>query len=666
MKKIVSCLFGILVTLVLRAAPAEKIVLPELFTDHAVLQRDTPLNVWGSCEPGGELTVSFCGQNVGTVADAAGNWSVRLAPLKAGGPFEMTIRGKDTVVLRDLLVGDVWLCGGQSNMEWNVCHSAGAEKTLNEAGKYTSIRLFEVPRQCVRPLKTMASIPGARWMRCDRASLTHFSAVGFYFGRALNLHFGIPMGLVSCNWGASTGETWMSPESAAKIASLQERVRDGEKMLHQSAASIAEERAHLEAVLKEIRAAFTERRDAKKYSVPASGDGWQEMKIPCWVQSVFPQSYGFFYFRKTVEIPASETGKDFTLDLGPVSNIDFVFFNGEEIGATGDISRITNQDKAKFREYSIPGKWVRTGKNVILVGCFVRNYSGGMYGTARPRLLKSGDFKIPLDNVWQARVELPLPADPSMTDYAARNSPGALFRAMLHPLLRYSFAGVIWYQGENNTGRAWQYREILPALIRDWRRQFGNPELTFLIVQLAAFGNPPPVAHWENSWAELREAQMLTSKQLPHCGLAVALDIGHRTQIHPVDKTTVGERLALAARKVHYKENIAASGPVFKSLRIEGNKAILSFDELNGGLVARGGGELKGFTIAGADRRCKFARAEIVGDTVVVSSSDVPNPVSVRYAWAGNPEGANLFNKAGLPASPFRTDDYPLSTRNEK
>jgi len=462
----------VLVPLSVGYAKTAQVRLPEVLGDHMVVQRGLEVPIWGWTDPGARVTVRMGDEEASATADADGEFTVHLPPQQAGGPHTITVSSENTVSVEDVLVGDVWICSGQSNMEMAVRGVRDAKQEIADA-TYPNIRLFTVKRTSTPEPQDDCQ---GEWQQCSPETVAGFSAVGYFFGRHLREELDVPIGLVNTSWGGTPSEAWTSLRTVEKVEAFDPIV--------------------------------------KRF-----------------------------------------------------------------------------QDKPKHP-----------------------------------------------------------------------HRPGNLFNGMIAPLLPMRIRGAIWYQGESNAGRACQYRTIFPAMIRDWRAHWKQGDFPFLFVQLANFKKRAEQPG-ESAWAELREAQTM-ALDLPHTGQAVIIDIGEAGNIHPKNKQDVGKRLALAARAIAYGEDVTYSGPMYKSMTVEDGKVRLAFDHVNGGLVARGGGPLKGFALAGKDKKWHWAQAKIDGKTVV-SSAEVSEPVAVRYAWADNPE-CNLYNEAGLPASPFRTDHWPGVTDNNK
>ncbi len=505
-----------IVLLLIATIASADIKLPSIIGSDMVLQQGKPSTIWGWADPDEKIEVSVSWKEMkwAVPADAAGKFSFQMMPPKVGGPYEMTLTGKNVVELKNILVGEVWVCSGQSNMQWSVRASNNAEQEI-AAADYPKIRLFSVKRTVAAEPQTDCE---GKWAACSPETVPDFTAVGYFFGRDLHKELNIPIGLIHTSWGGTPAESWTTAEYMKSDP-------DFEPIL----------KRHNDAV-----AAYPEA--MKQY----------EEKVEQWKKDV---------------------------------------------------------EKAKAEGKNAPG---------------------------RPR-----------------------------APYGPGNShnPSGLYNAMIHPLIPFSIQGAIWYQGESNAGRAYQYRKLFPAMIKSWRKSWGQGDFPFLFVQLANFMavKDEPV---DSAWAELREAQTMTLG-LKNTGMAVIIDIGEANNIHPKNKQDVGKRLALWTLAKTYGRNIVYSGPLYKSCKVDGNKMVLSFDHVGGGLVAKDGEALKGFAIAGSDKKFVWADAKIEGNTVVVSSEQVAEPVAVRYAWADNPI-CNLYNKEMLPASPFRTDEWPGVTANSK
>ncbi|MHB9023138.1 MAG: sialate O-acetylesterase [Armatimonadota bacterium] len=632
--------------------------LPAIFADHMVLQQGLPVKVWGWAEAGESVAVTLAGQTARATAGADERWQAELPPLEAGGPFAMTVRGAaETVVFSDVLVGEVWVCSGQSNMEWPLSMSQRAEEDI-PAAEDKNLRLFTVTKAAV--MEPADDVVGS-WDVCTPASVAQFSAVGYYFGQRLRQELGVPVGLINTSWGGTPAESWTSAEALMAEPALRPMMERTYRDL--------EDFPRAEAAYRDAMEKWQQQyipRDAGNsgfangWADPATSDAaWDEMGLPQMWMSAGLDFNGVVWFRRQVEIPAAWAGKPVTLRIGACDKNDSTYFNNQFVGS------LTMDDRPDAwctpRCYTVPGEFVKAGGNLIAVRVFSNMHGAGMTGPAMQMSIGPSDGSaepVPLAGPWRYRVEQNygrVPAEPAPPMPAGPNNagtPSSLYNGMIVPLIPYGIAGAIWYQGESNADRATEYRTLFSTMIRDWRARWGQGEFPFLFVQLANFMgvNTVPV---ESNWAELREAQLMTLA-LPNTGMATIIDIGEMADVHPKNKHDVGNRLALWALADTYGKDVVASGPLCAGLKVEGNAICIHFDYIGGGLVAKDG-PLQGFTIAGADRKFCWADAVIDGDTVVVRSEQVPAPTAVRYAWGDNPV-CNLYNAEGLPASPFRTD----------
>jgi len=631
-----------------------------LFSDHMVLQRHAKVPVWGWAAPGTKVTVRFAGQVKAGVAGADGKWMVHLRSMPASSEARAMVitvgDNEQSVTIDDVLVGDVWLCSGQSNMEMGIglCNATSDIASAD----YPQIRLLTVPHHIAN---TPVSTADVHWSPCSPVTVMQgtwggYSAAAYYFGRELYKNLKVPIGLIHSSWGGTIAEAWTSAEGLRPLGDFAGRLKQEASAEHGPKADFAAEYE-----------SWCEAND------PGTKQGW--LKAECdtssWKEVTMPQAFekaglpdfdGIVWFRKNFDIPADWNGKKLTIGLGPVDDIDTTWVNGTKVGQMNryDLNRI----------YQVSPELVHAGANTVAVRVLDTGGDGGLNGRPEQLFIKPSEAgagePVSLAGTWQMKDSAPLsklPPPPVVPDLNNPNVVTVLYNGMIAPLLPFAIKGAIWYQGESNADRAEQYRKLLPAMIKDWRRRFGVGDFPFYIVQLAAW-QPVHDQPRDNDWAELREAQALTAKQLSHCGLAVAIDIGEANDIHPKNKAEVGRRLALCALAQTYGKDLEYSGPWFRSMKVRGSEIQLSFDHLDGGLSAKGA-ELQGFAIAGEDHRFVWAKASIEGKNVIVSSPDVPKPVAVRYGWDINPV-CNLYNEAGLPAVPFRTDSWPMLTRNKK
>ena len=635
---------------------AEQLRLAAVFGDNMVLQRDIKVPVWGWAPAGQQITVSIAGASAKTKADKSGRWMVKLPPQPAGGPHELRVSGGTEVALHNVLFGDVWICSGQSNMAWQLKQTTDAQKYVEETTS-TQIRLYTVERSMSRePLEDVGKHQD--WAEAGPANRGTFSAVAYYFGHELQAKLGVPIGLIHTSWGGTPVQSWTSVEALARIPAMREALQEqsfGEKSPEDQQKAVLQRLTAKWLAGVDIRDRGTTAVSAIGWADPAlKASDWKTMELPTfWEKAGLPRLNGVVWFRKDVDIPASMAGKRALLSLGNVDNIGQTYVNGQLVGAAAG--------SAQVRNVRLPAGLLKEGLNVIAVRVIDDAGAGGFAGQPADMKIeftdKSGTQTIALAGEWRYKVGLnKLRRRPA--DRSATRRLGGLYNAMIAPLIPCGIKGAIWYQGEANAGAAHDYRSLFPAMIRDWRQRWGMGDFPFLFVQLANY-LPRIEQPGESAWAELREAQLMTLS-LPDTGMAVAIDIGEANNIHPRNKLDVGRRLALAARKIAYGEkDLVYSGPVYRkgSLKTDGDTVRLRFDHVGGGLVAKGG-ELKGFAAAGSDRRFEWGTARIDGDSVIVSSDRVGKPVAVRYGWANNPE-CNLYNREDLPATPFRTDDWP-------
>lgn len=639
------------------SATQAKIKMFPLFTDNMVLQQNTKAPIWGEAKAGKnvKVTTSWNNRTYTVKADSKGRWRIDVDTPSAGGPYEVSVSDGKPVVLRDVMIGEVWLCTGQSNMQmpmegWNI--KMNAEEIASSAST-TNVRLMHIDN-AVSQLPT-AELPKQKhtWEKCSPETVKSFSATGYFFGKNLAASRGVPVGLIMTCWGGTDIESWMSGKALSEVPGFKTVV---DEIVNDKLTPAEHETKYLA----ELNDWFTTT-GKKEGSVGADGKvlwaapdyddtAWQLLPQPLKIDEVGYTSFdGVVWYRKTVDVPEAWQGKELKLELSTIDDIDVTYFNGQAVGHT--------ETCPVKRVYTIPADMVKAGRAVIAVRVLDVGSAGGLRGNADNMALSCGSDRMSLGGEWRMKLASDLNAVAKVPVNPVDNPfiPTVLYNAMIRPLVPYAVKGAIWYQGENNAPRAYRYRDLLPQMIASWRNDW-NSQFPFLIVQLANYMQRKDQPA-ESEWAELREAQLLTSETVAGSGLAVAVDVGLADDIHPTDKQTVGQRLSLVARHVAYGENIASSGPLYQSHKIEGGAIRLTFAHVDGGLKVRGGDKLTGFAIAGADHKFHWADARIEGNDIVVSSADVPMPLAVRYAWADNPD-CNLYNGAGLPASPFRTDAW--------
>jgi sialate O-acetylesterase len=643
---------------------AKSLSVASVFGDHMVLQSGMPVPIWGEGKPGASVSVSAAGQRAQGVVDPQGRWAVKLGALAAStAPMELSVQSDEQRVLfTDVLVGEVWVASGQSNMEWPVSSSNNAAEEIAGAD-LPLIRLFQVPRLVASaPKHTVDAV----WQVCSPQTVGAFSAVAFFFGRHLHQQLKVPVGLIHPSWGGTPAESWTSREALLGHPQLQMIVERFDAQLNNAEAQTAFQQAYDRWVARAFHQDTGNLGETQGWAGMdhASAD-WKTMALPQYWQAAGLACNGAIWFRREIDVPAAAAGQEARLRLGPVDDYDTTYFNGERIGATGPE---TPNAFAAPREYRIPGRLIKAGRNVIAVRVFDHYGQGGIYGQPLDLVLGNGQ-RLPLAGDWLYRIERRIepcaePAPPQPLTWENAWAPSGLFNAMLHPVIPYAIRGAIWYQGESNADRAEQYRWLLEEMISDWRRHWGQGDFPFLIVQLANFGTvlPAPAA---SDWAELREAQHQATTALANAGLAVSIDIGAAADIHPRNKQEVGRRLALAAERLAYGREVNHSGPVYESMTIEGDRIRLRFQHAEG-LTTINGQPLSQFAIAGEDRKFVWADATIEGNEVVVRGPTVSRPLAVRYQWANSPLPGNLTNASGLPAVPFRTDNWPGMTAGKR
>ncbi len=636
--------FAIIAILFASTLQAE-VKLPHIFSDNMMLQRDKTSKVWGWADKNEKIKVAIWGQTKSTKADKSGYWYVNLDPIAYGGPYQMKIEGaKNSITLSNILVGDIWLCSGQSNMEMPVNGGWGkvynSEKEVKEAN-YPSIRVFNV-------VKAMSMTPNAdfdgKWQVCSPETAGDFSAVAYFFARKLNQELNIPIGIINSSWGGTDIETWISGDSFGKLPNnFKERYPDTKNV---DLTKFAQENATKKQSY--LTALANDPGIKGEWFKPSTTNAtpWKKMQVPQeWGQTELASIDGIVWFRYNVTLPQSVVGKTATIHLGLVDDDDVSWINGLKVGETVGcgIPRI----------YDIKKDVLKSGTNTITVKIVDTGGGGGLMGIPADLYIEVDGTKYPLAGEWDYK--------PSVTnkefdyvDFSPNSFPTLLYNAMINPITSLSIKGAIWYQGENNANAAYNYRTLFPTLINDWRAKWGS-EFPFYWVQLANF-MAKDIQPEKSTWAELREAQNMTLS-LPKTGQAVITDIGDAFDIHPRNKQDVGLRLALIALNKDYgKQDIIYSGPTFKRMEMSGNKAIVYFDNIGKGLSVKNKyGYIEGFAIAGADNKFVWAKASLDGDKVIIENSTIANPVAVRYSWSNNPD-VNLFNSEGLPAVPFRTD----------
>jgi sialate O-acetylesterase len=623
--------------------------LPQLICDRMVLQRDIKIKIRGTASPGENVKIKFNGHSYNIIADKNGQWSITIPAMKAGGPYTMDIMASNHIILHDILVGDVWFCSGQSNMV--IPMERVKEKYPGEIAMadYPQIRNFFIPT--VSDVNRVRDdFPPGKWMEANPNDVLNFGAASYFFAKQLYEKHHVPIGLINSSVGGTPIQAWISQDGIKSIAEYADRLtvlRDTAYMnniLRHDA-----ERKKLDNKPVKITDKGLDGR-IKWYDTAYVAEGWHSFWLPgYWNDQGVRNLNGVVWFRKEINVPASMAGKPAKLFMGRIVDADETYFNGVKVG------NITYQYPP--RRYNLPANLVKPGKNIIVVR--ITNTAGkGGFVPDKPYYITDGIQQLDLRGEWQYKVGEVFPPKNDKDNYSsfsAQNEPTGLYNTMVAPAINYPIKGILWYQGEANTNKPAEYDQLLPALIADWRNKWQEGNIPFIYAQLPGFMEVD-YSPEESKWARLREAQLKTLS-VPNTALVVTIDAGEWNDIHPLDKKDVGDRMALAAEKIAYGDSATvSSGPVYQSAKIEGNKIIISFNNIGSGLMARGGGELNQFAIADVRGKYVWANAIIKDNKVIVWSDEVNRPLYVRYAWADNPEGANLYNKEGLPASPFTTD----------
>ncbi len=619
-----------------------------IFGDNMVLQRGKPNTIWGWSDPGDKIEVDIAGKEASGVAGADRRWEVKIRPPHVGGPYTMAIKGHQTVEFHNVLVGDVWLCGGQSNMEAPLPWARNGEEEV-KAANYPEIRFFTVAGHVA--YHHTDTVDGS-WKAVSPETASKLSAVAYYFARKVQQEIHIPIGLMVDAVGGTPAEAWTSAAALRPLHDFDIPLAMLDKLSAENAPEYGNYVMH-----------WYDQYDIGLKGNWASPDfddsDWKTVDVPGgFAELGVPETPAVVWFRREFTLPDPLPAGRSLLFLGEVERMDTAYINGTFVGASAWVENP--------RVYFIHDGVLKPGKNLIAIRVFKTKPQGGFLDKPEVLRLMLGDkTSIPLAGKWKGQLSVdaspPHPMPIGFENWPVM--PTVLYKGMLEPVAPLSITGVIWYQGEQNSERGFQYRKILPAMIADWRKLFGQGDLPFYIVSLPGFGHNPETPA-DDAWAETRESQALVAEQVPNSCLAVTIDAGDPDNLHPKDKQPVGERLAFCALAKHYGKHVVYSGPTLASVKRLPGSIQLRFAHTNGGLVVKGP-KLEGFQIAGPDQRWYWADAKIKGKTVIVSSPSVPNPQEVRYAWQPDPP-ATLFNGAGLPAGPFRTDTWPGITENHR
>ena len=621
--------------------------LPQIVRDSMILQRDAKVTIWGRASINEKVSVRFNGKTYRTKAGADGKWLVTLPPTKAGGPYTIDIAASNKITLKEILFGDVFFCSGQSNMvhQLNI-HDVTYAKDIAEAN-YPQIRQFLIPT-LTNLQSPQADLPAGYWKYAIGENVRPFSAVAYFFAKQLYDKYHVPIGIINASVGGSPIEAWTSEQGLKDFAFLQTTIQKNKDTAYVNNIN----RMAMNANSPQPSADLGLAGEKKWFNTSYNPKGWPNIHIPgYWEDQGIKELNGVVWYRKEIDVPASMTGKAAKVFLGRIVDADVLYINGRQVGSTTYMY--------PQRRYNIPSDVLKAGNNIFVIKVTNHNGKGG-FVPDKPYCFFAGNDTIDLKGSWQYKVgEVFKPATNNaiVQGISLQNQPTALFNAMVAPVINYTVKGIVWYQGESNAGRPQEYAQLLPALIADWRLQWKQPDLPFLYVQLPGFMDYNYLPS-ESNWALLRESQ-LKALAVHNTAMAVAIDLGEWNDIHPDNKKDVGIRLALAAGKLIYKEDIVASGPLYHSIKKEGNKLIIHFTNTGSGLTTNDGESLNEFAIAAGDKKFVWAKAKIESDKVkvIVWNEDIPDPAYVRYAWADNPVNPNLYNKEGLPASPFRTDN---------
>ncbi len=625
-----------------------EIKLPKLISDGMVLQRDKPIKIWGWADAQESVSLVFKDKTYKTKADAIGNWAITIPAQEAGGPFELKLKGTNELTVKDVLFGDVWFCSGQSNMVLNMERVKEKYGDDIAAANYPQIRNFFIPT--VTDLqKPKADLPNSSWKNAVGADVLTFGAASFFFARKIYDKYKIPIGIINASVGGTPIEAWISEEGFKDFSNIKSIIERNKDTLFINNTNRKAAAANQRPPQQPTDKGLTE--STKWFDLDYKPKGWHNINIPgYWEDQGLKDLNGVVWYRKEIDVPESMTGGVAKVFMGRIIDADFMYLNGKQIG------NITYQYPP--RRYEVPSGLLKAGKNIIVIRVINTAGKGG-FVPDKPYFLTANGQKIDLKGEWQYKVgDVFMPPPFGLQGINAQNQPTALYNAMVAPLSNFAIKGILWYQGETNSGQPEAYAQFLPALIKDWRLKFNQPDAPFIFAQLPNYMdiNYLPA---ESQWAEMRESQM-KALSVPNTGMAVTIDAGEWNDIHPLNKKTVGERLALAAQKLAYNNNeIVYSGPLYQSHRTEGGKMVIQFSHIGSGLITNDDEELRWFAIAGADKKFVWAKAKIEGNNVVVWHESIQNPLYVRYAWADNPVDCNLYNKEGLPASPFRIEEKP-------
>lgn len=618
-----------------------QIRLPRLISNGMILQRDSKIKIWGWAAPGEKVSLHFSQKDYTATADKNGNWSILLPPQPAGGPHHMTISGSNRIEINNVLFGDVWLCSGQSNMELTMDRVKDKYPAVIAGPGNDQVRQFLVPDKYDFN-QPQEDVDNGAWLPATGKHIPGFSAVALFFAGELFEKYKVPIGLINAALGGSPVQAWISEPALKKFPAYYDEAQQ-----FKDHSLIARIETKDSTIRSDWYSLLNSRDEGLKHNWkdPSFNDaGWRILNIPgYWSDQQCANINGAAWFRKEINVPASMAGQAARLWLGRIVDADSVYVNGVFTGATGY--------QYPPRKYEVPAGLLKAGRNLIAVRVINSAGKGG-FVPDKPYTLFTANERIDLSGPWKYQVSAIMDSLPEPT--FIRWKPTGLYNAMIAPLLNYSIKGAIWYQGESNASKPGDYQHLLSTLIKDWRSRWKQGDFPFLFVQLANF-MPPDTNAVESDWAALRQQQFNTLS-VPRTGMAVTIDLGEWNDIHPLNKKDVGLRLALQAMRLAYNDKqVVASGPLYQSMKVKGDSIILQFTNTGSGLTTNDNKALQHFSIAGKDRKFIKANALIRGKEVIVWNKNIAQPVAVRYAWANNPAGAHLYNREGLPASPFET-----------
>jgi sialate O-acetylesterase len=624
-----------------------QVILPAILCDSMILQRNKPIKIWGEASPGEKITIDFLSKRQKIKADALGKWTVQFPEQQAGGPYSMQINASNKIILQHILIGDVWFCSGQSNMvhQLNIHDVTYASEIAN--ANYPQIRQFLIPT-LTNLNGPQENMPKGSWRPAIGQEVRPFSAVAYFFAKKIHEKYGIPIGIINASVGGTPIEAWTSEQAFIDFPEVLKTIEKNKDTAYINGLSRRTPPSGNSAA-RQQPGDLGLSGEKPWYAADYIPKGWRNINVPgYWEDQGIKNLDGAVWYRKEINVPATMVGKAAKVWLGRIVDADALYINGKQVGNT------TYQYPQ--RRYSIEAGLLKAGKNLVVVR--VTNNTGkGGFVPDKPYCLFAGNDTVDLTGTWQYKVGEVFERRSGLGGGGinAQGQPTALYNAMVAPIINQTIKGILWYQGESNAGKPLEYEKLQKALIADWRSKWNDPNLPFLYVQLPNFMevNYSPE---ESNWAILRNAQ-LKALEVPNTGMAVAIDLGEWNDIHPDNKKDVGERLAFAALKVAYGEKLVYSGPVLQSANVAGDQITLSFQHIGSGLMTNDGEPLSNFAIAGEDKKFVWANARIEGDKVVVWHKELPNPKYVRYAWADNPSNPNLYNKEGLPATPFSTAD---------